>query len=113
MELWIRSQDKEILTAVQHLDIYEASIEGEEECYVIEESGTDLGSYKSYQRALEVLDEIHNILKPKGILKFNVMLNNSDRMKIKEETNNEYLIVDRNVEVVQQPATYVYEMPEE
>lgn len=113
MDLWIRSQDKEILTTAQHLDIYEASIEGEEECYVIEESGTDLGSYKSYQRALEILDEIHNILKPKGILKFNTLLNNNDLAKIKEKLNDEYLVFNQNVELIQQPTTYVYEMPEE
>ena len=57
MELWIRSQDREILITAQHLDIYNSSVEGEE-CYVIEESGTDLGCYETYERALEVLNEI-------------------------------------------------------
>jgi len=62
MELWIRSQDKEILTTVQHLDIYDASVENEK-CFVIEESGTDLGSYETYERALEVLDEIQSYIR--------------------------------------------------
>ena len=61
MELWIRSQDREILTTAQHLDIYNSSVEGEE-CYVIEESGTDLGCYETYEKALEVLDKIQKII---------------------------------------------------
>ena len=60
MELWIRSQDREILAKAEHLDVYNASVENEE-LFVIEESGTDLGSYKTKERALEVLDEIQNI----------------------------------------------------
>lgn len=60
MDLWIRSQNKEILILAEHLDIYDASVE-DEELFVIEESGTDLGSYKTKERALEVLDEINDI----------------------------------------------------
>lgn len=61
MNLWIRSQDKEILTKAEHLDIYNASIENETS-FVIEESGTDLGNYKTKERAIEVLDEIQAYL---------------------------------------------------
>ena len=61
MNLWIRSQNKEILILAEHLDIYDASVE-DEELFVIEESGTDLGSYKTKERALEVLDEIQSLL---------------------------------------------------
>ena len=57
MELWIRSQDREILAKAEHLDVYNASVE-DEELFVIEECGTDLGSYNTKERALEVLDEI-------------------------------------------------------
>lgn len=61
MDLWIRSQNKEILILAEHLDIYDASVE-DEELFVIEESGTDLGSYKTKERALEVLGEIQSLL---------------------------------------------------
>ncbi len=54
MELWIRSQDKEVLILASHLDIYPV----DKNVYAIEESGVDLGNYKSKERALEVLDEI-------------------------------------------------------
>ena len=63
MELWIRSQDKETLRLAQTLDIYDGSVD-DEKYFVIEESGVDIGSYETKERALEVLDEIQNILKP-------------------------------------------------
>jgi len=73
MELWIRSQDKDILTLAEHLDIYNASVE--EQCWIIEESGTDLGTYTTKERALEVLDEIQKFLKPKIIYNCNGTIN--------------------------------------
>lgn len=61
MDLWIRSQDKENLVKAEHLDVYNASVE-DEELFVIEECGTDLGSYNTKERALEVLDEIQRLV---------------------------------------------------
>lgn len=58
MELWIRSQDKECLTEVKHLytnDNYE----------IKQQDDLILGLYKSKERALEVLDEIQDILDTK------------------------------------------------
>ena len=112
MELWVCTQDKERLFKLEEVryEHYKPLFES----YYIHALILNCGivqEYKTKERALEVLGEIKKMLQPKGILKFNVMLNNRDKMKIKEETNNEYLIVDRNVEVVQQPTTYVYEMP--
>lgn len=62
MELWVRSQAKEILTKAEHFDIYNGSIDDEEEVWCVEESGTDLGEYKSKKRALEILNEIQLVL---------------------------------------------------
>ena len=54
MELWVRSQDKEILLKVNELEIKTNMIiafDGNKyQC---------LGTYKSKERALEILDEIH------------------------------------------------------
>lgn len=62
MDLWIRSQDKTTLILAQHLDIYDCTLEDDEEQHWwIEESGVDLGEYPSKERALEVLDEIDEI----------------------------------------------------
>ncbi len=61
MELWIRSQDKETLILAQHLDIYNV----DKEIYSIEESGNDIGTYKTRARAMEVLNDINEILNHK------------------------------------------------
>lgn len=70
MELWIRSQDKTILMKVNALWIMENQIWCEvpfyENCKKIGLSITGqnhkLATYKSKERALEVLDEIQNII---------------------------------------------------
>ena len=58
MNLWIRSQDKERLTEVNDLRIYYGK---EEDLWAIEDCD-DLGYYKTKERALEVLDEIQDLL---------------------------------------------------
>lgn len=54
MELWIRSQDKKKLIKVNEIKI-ESVIDGNSFIY---SHITDLGNYKTKERALEVLDEI-------------------------------------------------------
>lgn len=55
----MRSQDRENLSKVEHLGVYREKI------YVngYEESGYCIGTYKTKERALEVLDEIQNLIK--------------------------------------------------
>lgn len=57
MELWIRTQDKEKLLVVYELelDCYSAN---RKDYWTINNYGSTLGTYKSKERALEVLDEI-------------------------------------------------------
>ena len=57
MELWIRSQDKELLTKVKHLEVYGSKTE-----WWIMANDNDLGVYATKERALEVLDEIQSYL---------------------------------------------------
>ena len=54
MDLWIRSQDKEDLKKAEHIGVFNEKI------YIngYEENGYCIGTYKSKERALEVLDEI-------------------------------------------------------
>ena len=63
MELWIRSQDKLILTKINHVDAYEGSrgwlIYG---YYTNDIDREILGTYKTKKRALEVLDEIQELI---------------------------------------------------
>jgi len=96
MELWIRSQDRERLTICRDLRIYK-SLEKDEWCI---EDCDWLGSYKTKERALEVLDEIEQIIISKEIY-----LN--DREAFDEGLAN-YDLEDRK-ELLKQ--TFIYEMP--
>ena len=70
MELWIRSQDKEILVKTNALYVMDNQIWNEVPFYenhkkiglTITGHNHRLAQYKSKERALEVLNEIHNIL---------------------------------------------------
>lgn len=59
MELWIRSQDRKKLMKVDEVKI-ETVKDGNTFIY---SHATDLGTYKTKERALEVLDEIHRLIK--------------------------------------------------
>lgn len=59
MDLWIRSQDKKKLIKVNEIKI-ESVIDGNSFIY---SDTTDLGTYETKERALEVLDEIQNLFK--------------------------------------------------
>ena len=61
MELWIRSQDKECITVVNHLY---ANDDGE----IKQQDDIILGTYKTKERALEVLDEIHDVILANKVL---------------------------------------------
>ena len=64
MELWIRSQDKEILIKVNNLSLICSN--KDETCEIInsfeDHQCWELGIYKTKERALEVLDDIQNFM---------------------------------------------------
>lgn len=94
MELWVRSQNKEVLAKVDNLSIDkdDYSIYTQAQTYQIV-----FGTYKSKKRALEILDEIQSLLKPKYMAK---------------EINTP--ITNRKIDIEVFPyGTIVYEMPEE
>lgn len=111
MELWIRSQSKMSLVDAGNLVIFDI-----DENWVICKLNSslsinyriELGTYKSKERALEILDEIQSILMPKCII-------NSKYMKFsKPYEENGIVLMDCNADVrLEQLSTYVYEMPEE
>lgn len=57
MELWVRSQNKEDLMKAENIGVFNEKI------YVngYEENGYCIGTYKTKERALEVLDEIQEM----------------------------------------------------
>lgn len=60
MNLWIRSQDKRILQKVDNIFL-DANYENKR-ISTYDGDNTELGTYKTKERALEVLDEIQNML---------------------------------------------------
>ena len=101
MELWIRSQDKNVLENVKGFCITHSS----ETCWNIlnVDTTTRYGTYTTKERALEVLDEIQKILKPKIFLKKGIITGSFD---------NQIFTNSDKVEIQELP-TYVYEMPKD
>ena len=65
MELWIRSQDKEKFLPIDKPIVYDFSEFGNHRI-IYKESASyvmNLGLYKSKERALEVLDEIQDLMR--------------------------------------------------
>lgn len=109
MDLWIRSQRKERLCKTSNFVIREANKQG---YYAIAENRNkntiEYGIYKTKERALEVLDEIHNILKPKMI----VSNEGRDVYGLDGQIYRTNIVYSVNSDI-QQLSTYVYEMPKE
>ena len=120
MELWIRSQDKKRLYNVNELfiekDIYkdwciETAIGTDyilKDAWYICVNQSRLGRYFSEQRALEVLDEIQNMLNPMIVFKncncTKDMLDNIKEVGACVVSDNSH---------IEQLSTCVYEMPKE
>ena len=114
MDLWIRSQDRNKLVKIEaglYVNMPEDFGSGEFSVYTdstLTNNGLlRLGKYKTKERALEVLDEIQNILQPKM----------SARPIIEEDMNPKYIhkrFVSNQKEVdIVELNTYVYEIPKE
>lgn len=109
MELWVRSQDKEKLLLVKELYVFGNEPMTNKTYKIVNNCNENLGIYKSKQRALEVLDEIQNILKP-------VIITTEYECDIKDNPRDK---THFNLEMkpekteIQQITSYVYEMPEE
>lgn len=118
MELWIRSTAKTNLLQVRFLTIMEGKTfykknEWEYKGYTICNVAPNgnyalLGTYKTKERALEVLDEIQNILKPKYILDTSSIKLDGD---FYEGTGVILQNYNANAEI-KELSTFVYQMPE-
>ena len=114
MELWIRSQDRESLVKVDNLYI---SV-GNYICYYVEKGkevpntyfrpSGELGRYATKERALEVLNEIQELLMPKIVFKdegrdYITPQGQIYKLNIKQPINTD----------MQELSSYVYEMPKD
>lgn len=117
MNLWVRSQDKEKLLKCNDIAISNNVINERESIkfkgYKIVgyfDKNTEyeiLGTYETKERAIEVLDEIQNILKPKIVIKFD-----NKPKYLEDGTINDVLTPREEIDYSEQLSTYVYEMPE-
>ena len=78
MNLWVRSQDKECLTNISNIQyVYKNNIHGLGTYY---DNLKILGTYKTKERAIEVLDEIQDLLQ-------NAYVGNANRIVYKMPEN--------------------------
>lgn len=61
MDLWIRSQDRRILQKVDNIFL-NANYENKRICSLVDDYEVELATYKSKERALEVLYEIQKYM---------------------------------------------------
>lgn len=102
MELWIRSQDKELLVLAKGFEFQKLYDDRFQIFAVWQNNYQMVGVYKTKKRALEVLDEIQELLKSEEILHIRKSsLNNLDEME-----EPKYIL-----QPVGQPK--IYEMPVE
>lgn len=106
MELWIRSQDRRILQKVDNIFL-DANYENKR-ISTYDGDNIELGTYKTKERALEVLDEIEKLIKPIAIFQ-TCQIDKSTIEKMKEI---DYCIVD-NAPRVEQISQVFYQMPED
>lgn len=104
MNLWVRSQDKRILQKVDNIFL-DANYENKR-ISTYDGDNIELGTYKTKERAIEVLDEIQMLLQP--TIKYEPI--------VQEEYNPSYkykhfVKVDDNIEI-KELSTFVYQMPE-
>lgn len=113
MELWIRSQDKMNLVKINQICVSYQNNNQIIANYVPDFIGTqgeyyeNLGIYKTKERALEVLDEIQNFIKPTVEVKNN-------NIECVQNMNNVPIIQPPNFDVIiREVNTKIYQMPEE
>lgn len=116
MNLWIRSQDREKLLKVDGLQYQNCKLEENvsvETNAILGFYGSFendiLGEYKTKERALEVLNEIQNILKPKYILDTSSIKPDGDFYEENGMIFQKYNVNAR----IEELSTFVYQMPEE
>lgn len=106
MNLWVRSQDKENLILIKNpICVYDNKIIYKESAsYII-----TIAEYKTKERALEVLDEIQNILNPKYILDTSSIKPDGDSW-----VENGIIMQKYNANAkIEELSTFVYQMPAE
>lgn len=127
MDLWIRTQDKEMLTKIEDVSFIKDSQTG---TYIILATGrniptwhhlhyggtTILGVYKSKEKALQVLDDIQNLLIQSNKIFIKTHAHETDFKNLKAYLKDcDVIIVNRCDTIIDSVNlnTIVYQMPED
>lgn len=113
MNLLIRSQDKKQLLKVNDGLYIANGFDDTDDSFIGIKNVGHVGRYKTEERALEILDEIQKIYSPRGIIKFNGIVNAEMMQKVKEYFKEDYIVGDSRLEKIELADCYVYEMPQE
>ena len=106
MELWVRSQDKKQLLKVNDGLFIANGFNDTNDTFIGIKNVGHIGRYAKEERALEVLDEIQNILHPNIIFKPFTHIDNNPKFTYV------HTISESGEMQFQELSTYVYEMPE-
>ena len=116
MDLWVRTQDREEIVRVKRVSIFYNNIQ------VVEDDSHEskfisVGVYETKERALEILDEIQNLLKPRCLIKTNSDKLNRDNAKQISEAYKKIFdsscIITNNMLDFEKFDVICYEMPKE
>lgn len=105
MELWIRSQDRKHLMKCEAI-MYEKTGTGYGLRAFTKNYDFNIATYKTRERALEILNEIQMLLQP--IIKYKPIVQEEYNMLYPYKN---FVKVDDNMEI-KELSTFVYEMPE-
>lgn len=114
MELWIRSQDRELLVLCKGFELQHTRYDNGCQIFAVWENNYQLvGKYKDKTRALEILDEIHNILQPRVYIEQPDIELKPDEL-IMDLSQNVMMHVNNKVEFeLKNAGQIVYQMPKE
>lgn len=114
MDLWIRSQDKTKLVKIDNISYLDMSDDYEKEVHsLFNDCKGILGVYKTKNRALEVLNDIQNIVNAKTIIKFKEFVPNEYLKRVKDAIDKNSIVELPSYEIKELAGVIVYEMPEE
>lgn len=107
MNLWVRTKSKLGLYKIDNLHCYCGDI-----TTYIYNIPYKLGSY-SPERAIEILNEIQNIINAKTIIKFKEFVPTEHLKRVKDAIDKNSIIELPNYEIKELAGVIVYEMPKE
>lgn len=110
MDLWIRSQNRKMMERAVAVKIAHYKEDGKMSNSIVINNDYIFGEYATEERALEVLDEITNLIKPKYLIR---MDNHGPVNDFLNNENNSYVSAEGVGMVSNINQTFYYEIPKE